>query len=109
MSLEDDVGGWLIEAVESGDQRKSLLAQRRKLAQVLELTMNRDAAALAKGIQEIDKLLDALQPEAEVSELDELRRRRERHWSSAGKQVSGRRSDTGGNRRNGGAKGRPAS
>lgn len=104
MSLEDEVGGWLIEAVESGDARKSLLAQRRKLAQVLELTMNRDAAVLVKGIQEIDKLLDAMEPAAEVTELDELRKRRERHWSTASESDPGRRSNAGGNRRSGSKK-----
>jgi hypothetical protein len=109
VSIEDQVGGWLIDAVESGDPRESLLAQRRKLAQILELTMNRDAAVLAKGIQEIDRLLDGLAPEAEVTELDELRERRERHWSTTGKPVSGRRSDAGRDRNSGRAKGRPTS
>jgi hypothetical protein len=107
--IDENVGGWLIEAVESGDPRASLQAQRRKLAQVLELTMNRDAAALAKGIQEIDRLLDGLAPEAEVSELDELRQRREHHWSAAGKPVPGRRSNTGRDRRGGGKAGRASS
>jgi hypothetical protein len=109
MSLQDQVGGWLIDAVESGDPRKSLLAQRRKLAQVLELTMNRDAATLAKGIQEIDRLLDGLAPDVEVSELDELRERRERHWSTSGKPVPGRRPDARRDRRSGGKAGGSAS
>src|SRR5690606_30979274 len=109
VSADDEVGGWLIEAVESGDPRRSLPAQRHKLAQVLELTFNRDAAILATGIQEIDRLLEKLEPAAAVTQRDELRKRRERHWSSASGGDPGRRPAARADRRGGGQKRRSAS
>lgn len=102
MCLKEELGGWLVEAVESDDPRRSLLAQRRKLAQVMELSMGRDAATLAKGIQQIDQLLAKLGPDAEVTELDELRARRDRHWSTAAGKDPARGSNARRDRRSGG-------
>ncbi|MDG4750614.1 hypothetical protein O7630_06670 [Micromonospora sp. WMMD718] len=62
----------LVEIVQSGDIRASLEAIRDNLAGRLETAYSRDAAGIAKQLQEVIERLELIEDEEEASDVDDL-------------------------------------
>lgn len=70
--MEEELTAWLVDEVESGDRRRALEVTRRKLAQLLALSVGREGASLSRELREVMRELEGLPDAEEVSAVDSI-------------------------------------